>query len=154
MADAFLDAERMASAVVDGREAAFLHYWRERDVATMPLHFDAIRQGAVGYNEPFMRWVISRMARDPKLAARVLDVLDRKLEPAQLVPTPTLLRMMGAALVRGRFDVLGGFLASGRALGREGKELIQRKALLAEVRAQLEQTPRAPSSAGQREHAA
>jgi menaquinone-9 beta-reductase len=154
MTDALLDAERMASAVMDGREAAFLHYWRERDVATMPLHFDAIRQGTVGYNEPFVRCVISHMARDPKLAARLPDVLDRKLEPAQLMPTRTLLFMLGAALVRGRFDVLRGFLQSGRALGREGKELMQRKALLAEVRAQLEQLPRAQSSAAQREHAA
>jgi menaquinone-9 beta-reductase len=139
MTDAFLDAERMAVAVLDGRDAAFERYWRERDVATLPLHFDAIRQGAIGYNEPFIRWVTGRMARDPELVARVFRTFDRTLDPAQLVPTRKLLGMMGAALARGRLDVLGGFLRTGRALGREAKELGARQALLAEACAALEQ---------------
>jgi hypothetical protein len=155
MADAFLDAEHLASAILDGREEAFSHYWRERDVLSLPLHFDANRQGAVGYNEPFMRWVVGRIACDPGLTQRVADLLDRKIEPGDLVPGGRLLAMVGAALVRGRFDVLGGFLATGKQLGREAKEMAARQALLAEARATLEAAPaRALRRRVQHEHAA
>lgn len=154
MTDAFLDAERMATAVLDGRDAAFMHYWRERDVATMPLHFDAIRQGAVGYNEPFMRWVIASMGRDPVLRRRAAELLDRKLQPGELLPKGALLGMMGAALLRGRFDVLSAFLRAGKRLGDEGKELRERTRLLAEARARLDAAPSKTTHHEAHEHAA
>ncbi|HEX6245790.1 MAG TPA: NAD(P)/FAD-dependent oxidoreductase [Polyangiales bacterium] len=154
MADAFLDAEQLATAILDGRDEAFTHYWRESDVLSLPLHFDANRQGAVGYNEPFMRWVIGRIARDPALTLRVSDMLDRKIDPGEMVPGGRLVAMVGAALLRGRFDVLGGFLATGRQLGREAKELAARRALLAEAQARLATAPPRARQRVVHEHAA
>ncbi|MDB4975132.1 MAG: monooxygenase, FAD-binding protein [Myxococcaceae bacterium] len=150
MTDAFLDAERMAEAIVDGRDEAFAHYWRARDVATLPLHFDAIRQGRVGYNEPFIRWVVARMGQSPALSARPQLVFDRRIGPAEMIPTGTLLAMVGSALLRGRFHVARGFLATGKQLGAEARELEQRQALLADAAARLEHAAPRAASEGQR----
>jgi len=142
MADAFLDAERLSHAILDGRQEAFTHYWRERDVATLPLHFDAIRQGTVGHNTPFMQWVTGRMLSFPEIAKRVPLMLDRKITPGEMIPMSNMLRMMGAALVRGRFDVLSGFMKMGRELQGETAELERRKALLVEATRSLEAAPK------------
>jgi flavin-dependent dehydrogenase len=130
MTDAFLDAERLARAIFDGREAAFTRYWYERDVETMPLHFDAIRQGKVGYNDAFMRWVFSKLGKNPDIMARMPGVFERTRTPYDLVPFGIMLSWMGSALVRGRFDVLKGFLAAGKTMGEEQKEIASRKKLL------------------------
>jgi len=144
MADAFLDAERLARAILDGREAAYQLYWRERDTATLPLHCDAIRQGKVGFNDAFMREVIATAAADPELSARFAQVLDRRLDPADLVPQPRLLRIVGSALLRGRLDVLTGFLRSGRQLTAARKLLVESQRALARARVELErEAPRA-----------
>jgi hypothetical protein len=146
MADAFLDAERLAVAVLDGRELAFQHYWRERDVATLPLHFDAIAQGRVGFNEPFMRWVVARLGMRRELSDRVMLMLDRKIDPDQIMPTRTLVLTLASALAHGRWDVLQGFLQRARGVASNARELTQRKRLLAAARAEFEREgPRAPS---------
>ena len=147
MTDAFLDAERMATAVLDGREEAYAHYWRERDVATLPFHFDALRQGAVGYNDPLMRWVIGSMASRPELAARFKLVLQRQITPGELIPTGALLGMVGAALLRGRFNVGAGFLRLGKQLAPEKRELAARQTLLESARAALDSAPPAAARA-------
>jgi menaquinone-9 beta-reductase len=137
MTDAFLDAERMADAVLDGRPEAFTEYWRARDVETLPLHFDAIKQGAVGFNEPFIRWVISRVAKRPDLIERMQRVISRELSPSDMIPTRTLVGMVGTALLRGKLDVARGFLQTGKRLQAEDRELSERKALLALARTEL-----------------
>jgi flavin-dependent dehydrogenase len=132
MTDALLDAERLAAAIQRGNEAAFEQFWRERDVATLPLHFDAIRQGRIGYNSAFMRSVFTHMHQHPELERRVPMVIDRQIAPGDLVPMRTMLSWMGSALLRGRFDVLRGFMTTGRQLAAEQKELAMRRALLAQ----------------------
>lgn len=141
MADAFLDADRLARAVLDGRPEAFEHYWRARDVATLPLHFDAIRQGRVGQNDPFMRWVIRCVAARPDLTSRLPLVTDRKLSPADFIPMRTMLGFMGRALLRGQLEVISGFFRAGKEMGKEGKELSERRAMLDEASKRLESAP-------------
>jgi 2-polyprenyl-6-methoxyphenol hydroxylase-like FAD-dependent oxidoreductase len=151
MTDALLDAQNLSEAILDGRPEAFEAYWRERDVLTLPLHFDALRMGAVGFNEPFMRWVIDRVGRRPELGARLGQVFDRKISPDAFIPAPTMLGFILQALVRGRFGVLPGFLATGRQLSAEAKELAARKALAVEAREALARAePKGSASAAQR----
>jgi menaquinone-9 beta-reductase len=139
MTDALFDAERLARAIVSpAREAALEHFWRERDVATLPVHFDALAQGAVGYNNPFTRWVIGRSGKTPAVLDRVRRTLDRELTPDQIAPMSTMMRWMAAALLRGRFDVLAGFMETGKRFGADAKELAARKALLAAAEARLQ----------------
>jgi flavin-dependent dehydrogenase len=137
MADAFLDARRLSTAILDGRPEAYQRYWRERDVATLPLHFDAIRQGEVGFNEPFNRFLMSKLATRPRLLGRLALMLDRQISPADLIGNGTVLSWMALALATGRFDVLSGFLKAGPVLSAHGKELAERKALLAEAEREL-----------------
>jgi flavin-dependent dehydrogenase len=150
MTDAFLDAERLSRAVLDGRPEAMAHYWRERDMATLPLHFDAIRQGEVGFNEPFMRWVISRVARNTDLTSRLPEVVERRVNPQDFLPMRTMLGFMGAALLRGRLDVLSGFMKTGRRLSTEAAELDARRRLLEQTRATLDAAPPARRTAALR----
>lgn len=97
----------------------------------------AVRQGAVGFNRPFNRWVIGRVGKDPQIAQRVPRMIDRQIDPDQLVPMPRLLGWMGAALLRGRFDVLSGFLDAGKHRAAEAKEIAARRALRAQAQAAL-----------------
>jgi 2-polyprenyl-6-methoxyphenol hydroxylase-like FAD-dependent oxidoreductase len=143
MADAFLDAERLSDAILDGRPEAFERYWRERDVATLPLHFDALQQGHIDYNDPFMRWVIAGVAKNEALGGRLAYVLDRKVQPQDMIPGKAMLRLMGAALLRGRFDVISGFLRVGKTMSTEARELAERKKLLDEADRRLAAAPAA-----------
>jgi 2-polyprenyl-6-methoxyphenol hydroxylase-like FAD-dependent oxidoreductase len=137
MSDAFLDAQRLARTVLDGRAEAFDVYWRERDAETLPLHFDAIAQGTVGFNSPFNRWVIGRVGKDPEMARRVPRMIDRKIDPADLVPPRKLLGWMGLALLGGRFDVLSGCLQAGKQRAAEHQEIAERRALCQQAKATL-----------------
>lgn len=143
MTDALLDAERLATAILDGREAAFQRFWYERDVETMPLHFDAIRQGRAGYNEPFVQWIFKQLQARPDLTNRFALLNERLVSPYDVVPMSAMLPWMGSALLRGRFDVLRGFLASGKAMGEEQKEIASRKKKLDEIVAELSAPSRA-----------
>jgi flavin-dependent dehydrogenase len=143
MTDALLDAERLARAIIDGREAAFQRYWYERDVETMPLHFDAVRQGKVGYNTAFTRWIFSQLKARPDLVAKFALLNERTVSPYDLIPVSSILSWIGAALLRGRFDVLGGFFTAGKALGEEQKEIALRKKRLDELVEELSVIPRA-----------
>ena len=138
MSDALLDAERLARAILDGREEAFEVYWRARDVATLPLHFDAARQGRIGYNTAFTRWTFRCIANSPEIMARFPQVMERTLTPGEMVRGRELARFMIAALLRGRFNVLPGFFATGKALGVEQKEMARRQALLKAAQGKLD----------------
>jgi flavin-dependent dehydrogenase len=138
ISDALLAAERLARALLAPvREPALAHFWRERDCATLPLHFDALEKGHADYNTPFMRWVIEHMAQAPALGERVRLMLEREITPQELVPMRTMLGFMGSALLRGRFDVLSGFLAVGKRKGKEQRELDARAILLEAAAASL-----------------
>jgi hypothetical protein len=50
---------------------------------------------------------------------------------------------MGSALVRGRFNVLSGFMQAGRRMSAEAAELQTRQRLLDEARAALDAAPAA-----------
>lgn len=142
MTDALLDAERLASALlVPNREQALEHFWHARDVATLPLHFDALNQGRLGYNSPFNRYVIGQIGAAEELRNQIALVAARELAPGELVQTSRMLRWMAAALLRGRFDVLRGFLPAGKRLSEERRILDSHKALLRAAEAALADAP-------------
>jgi menaquinone-9 beta-reductase len=145
--DALLDAKRLAQTVTEGTELAFQRFWRERDVATLPLHFDALQQGRVGFNNPFNRYIFEQLAKRPDLTARAALVADRKITPSEMLSMKTLLPWMAGALVRGRFDVLRGFMGAGREQSEHARELAHRKRLLSDLGAQSALQQNAPTGA-------
>jgi flavin-dependent dehydrogenase len=135
MSDALLDAERLARAVVDGHEVAFERYWYERDVETLPLHFDAIRQGTVGYNNAFSRFVFRHLHARRDLLERFALVNEREITPDALIPMKTMLAWVSLEMLRGGLGVFKGFLETGRSMGEEQKYIASRRALLDRLRA-------------------
>jgi len=126
MTDAFLGARRLAEAIADGSERAFQRYWRQRDAETMPLYFDALRIGHVGFNDPLTAALFEHMARDQRLADRFGLVADRQISPFELLSNGRLLRVVAGAALRGRLDVLPAFLQIGKQMGAYQQEVARR----------------------------
>jgi hypothetical protein len=67
--------------------------------------------------------------------------MDRKVEPAALIPTRAMLAHVASALVRGRFNVMRGFLAMGRPMRGEARARARRHALYREAAHALAAAP-------------
>ncbi len=133
IASAMVSAKAMSATILDGSEAAFLHYWRARDVESLPLYFDALRLGEADVNDAFLGLLFENLARSPALTARLAAVSARTLSPLNAFTTGELLRMVIPALLRGRFDVLVPFLRTGRKIAGYKRELAYRERLLREL---------------------
>jgi flavin-dependent dehydrogenase len=133
ISSAFIAARALHKAILDGTEAAFEHYWRERDVESLPLYFDALRLGETGVNDAFLRLLFEHLARSPALTARLADVATRKRSPLEAFTSGELLRMVAGAVLRGRFDVMAPFLKTGRRIAGFKQEVARRERLLRQL---------------------
>jgi flavin-dependent dehydrogenase len=149
MTDAFLSAKRLAAAIVDGRDAAFVHYWRERDALTLPLFLDARRMGEVGFNDALTRIIVRHMGESDEIRRRLALVFDRKLSPFDVVSPMQIGSWVVREALRGRFESIGPFFSVGKRLGEYQKEIQKRQAMADEARATLAVAP-APDRAGPR----
>lgn len=146
--DALLDGERLADALLcEAREAALEVFWHARDVATLALHFDAIRQGRIGYNTALTRWIMGHVGKSPELLARIQRVALREITPGELVPTARLARWMAEALLRGRLDVLRELPRFGKTIGVQKQHIARERALLEAAEARLRTSLAARESA-------
>ena len=130
IASAMIAAKQLSKAIVDGSEAAFLRYWRERDAESLPLYFDSLRLGEADVNDAFLKLLFENLERSPALCARLAAVSARTLSPFQAFTTAQLLRMVIPAVLRGRFDVLPAFLRTGRKIAGYKREIAYREKLL------------------------
>jgi flavin-dependent dehydrogenase len=135
--DALRDAKSLSRALLDGREAAFQLYWRERDVQSLPLFANANRMGGLDYGNPFNELIIDRVENTPALQRRVLAVIDRKISPFEMVPVWRVLAWTATALLKGRGEIWPHFLDSGKYGAWVNAELERRKLLLQEARRRL-----------------
>lgn len=123
--DALRDARALARAIVAGGDAALVRYWRERDLASLPLFYFARDLGAVDYNNAFTRLFYERLCRDPAHGARLVEVVERRVSPYEAFGTGTVLRWTFGALLRGRFDVLRPFFRAGQ-VGAQVQQHVRR----------------------------
>jgi flavin-dependent dehydrogenase len=131
--DALLGALRLSQAIAEGGDAALVRYWRERDVHALPLHFDAIRLGEVGFNDALTRVVMKNVGRSPELSARFALVNDRKISPFDAIGPLRMASWVLKELVFGRFAPLGSFLRTGRRMAEAQRELALRRRLVDEL---------------------
>lgn len=132
IADALRDARSVAQAIRRGpTDASLERYWRERDVQSLELFHFAKELGDPGYNNPFNRILFEKLAKDPHLAPRLVDVIERRLSPFQMFKVGEVLRWTLGKLVRGKFGVLKPFFAAGKVQSQVGKELAARMKLVA-----------------------
>jgi flavin-dependent dehydrogenase len=145
MTDALLGAKHLAAAILDGREEAYQHYWRQRDAESLPLYLDARRLGEVGANDPLTRLIFEKLGASPELRHLPGLVANRNLSPFDMIKTSSLVSWVLGALLRGRFDVLLPFFRTGKRMGESQKEIAARQALHAEARRALDAAPEAPA---------
>jgi 2-polyprenyl-6-methoxyphenol hydroxylase-like FAD-dependent oxidoreductase len=141
MTDALYGGRDLATAILDGRPEAMQWYWRNRDATTLPLYYDAIRQGEVGINNGFGRMLYQRLGRDPEMSSRIARISDRQILPSQLVDPRTLARWTLSSVVRGPRGALRPFLRLGARVKKERQELARRRALLADAEKALRDAP-------------
>jgi len=125
ISDALRDARSLARAVIEGGDAALVRYWRERDVASLPLFYFARDMGELDYNNPFNRLFFERVSADPEQIAKLLDILERRASPYEAFGVGTILRWTFGALVRGRFDVMRPFFKAGQVKASVHKQVKQ-----------------------------
>lgn len=130
ISSAFVSARMLHKAILVGTDAAYERYWRERDVESLPLFFDALRLGEAGVNDAFLQLLFENLERSPELTARFAAVSNRTLSPLEVFSTRELLRMVVPALLRGRFEVLPPFLRTGRRIAGFKQEVARRAELL------------------------
>ena len=133
ISSAFISARMLHQAILVGTDAAYERYWRERDVESLPLFFDALRLGEADVNDAFLQLLFENLERSPELTARLAAVSNRTLSPLEVFSTRELLRMVVPALLRGRFDVLPPFLRTGRRIAGFKQEVARRAELLARL---------------------
>jgi flavin-dependent dehydrogenase len=137
--DALRDAATLAHALIDGRDEALDVYWRERDVGSLRLYFQALDMGRLSFANPFNAMLIGRVNDGgSELIRRMQQVLDRQRSPFDLVPSLRVLGWLAKAVLRGQSDVVLPFLASARATGRVEREHAKCERLLAKARTRLE----------------
>jgi flavin-dependent dehydrogenase len=135
--DALRDAKALSRAILDGRDAAYEVYWRERDVESIPLYANATAMGSLDYDNPFNELIIDKLQTIPELGARLIQVLDRAVSPFETIATWRVLAWTANALLRGRGEIWAPFLRSGQRGTWVGRELAHRRALLDRARQRL-----------------
>lgn len=126
---------RLHTRSLEGSDAALERYWRERDVASLPLFYFARDMGALDDNNAFNRLFFERVCAQPAMSERLVDVVERRVSPYEAFGPGTMLRWIFGAMVRGRFDVLGPFLRAGQVGAQVAKEWKQAKQRAAGMRA-------------------
>jgi flavin-dependent dehydrogenase len=136
--DALRDAAKLARALVDGRPEAMEVFWRERDVASVPLYFQALDMGRLSFPNPLSELVMDKLAAAGALQVeRMQAVFERERPPFEMVAPTTMLRWLASALLRGRFEMLGPFVRIGRDNLAMQRELAHRVELLDAARQRL-----------------
>lgn len=146
IASAMISAKQLSKAILDGSEAAYLRYWRERDVESLPLFFDSLRLGEADVNDAFLKLLFENLERSPALCAKLAEISARTRSPLEAFTTGELLRMVIPAVLRGRFDVLPAFLKTGRKIAGYKREIANRERLLKALETRPAPLPAPPRS--------
>jgi hypothetical protein len=142
--DALRDAKSLASAILDGRDAALELYWRKRDVASMALYTNAVRMGSLEYHNPLNELVMEHCGKTPAIAARLSAVGEREVSPFEIVSPGQVVRWIAGAVIRGRRGFWEPFKSSGKLGSWLARETSERTALLHAAQERLESAAPAP----------
>jgi flavin-dependent dehydrogenase len=136
--DALRDAKALASAILDGREAALELYWRQRDVDSIALYANAVQMGSLEYHNPLNELVMHHCGRSPAFAPRLQAVFERELSPFDVASPGQVMRWMVGAVLNGQRGFLAPFMSSGKRGSWLAREVSERTALLDAAKRRLE----------------
>ncbi|MDP3773753.1 MAG: NAD(P)/FAD-dependent oxidoreductase [Gemmatimonadales bacterium] len=131
--EALLQARSLAKAVIAGSDAALYRWWRARDVAALPWYFVGHEVGAPGPLPELHRLLFSQLDTLPALKARLIETIDRRRSPLELIPALQLLWWALVSALRGRPQITAELLAAAGRAAATYRELRTRRKLLAEA---------------------
>lgn len=119
MSEALLQARCAAAAILDanargGLDHSLLKWWRQRDVAALPLYCHARDLSQPEMGPWFDRVVFPRIMRDPRLLDAFAGVFRREHSPYTLLPMGRMLGWVAHAALTGQPRVILEFLARGK----------------------------------------
>jgi flavin-dependent dehydrogenase len=130
ISDALRDARHLAEAIVDGGPQSLERYWRQRDVDRMELFCWSADLGAADSVNGLERLVGERVSQHPRVAPRLGAVIDGRLSPYELIPTPMALRWVLAQLLRGRSAPVADLIRTAIRRTRARRQLARRRRLV------------------------
>jgi hypothetical protein len=92
-----------------------------------------MRLGDVSFNDAFARLLFENLAKKPALAQRLTAIADRRVSPLEAFSPAELTKMLLGAALRGRFDAVKPFLATGKLMNGYAAELARRQNALRDL---------------------
>jgi flavin-dependent dehydrogenase len=129
MTEALQHTEAAARALLGGH-AALARWWRERDLAALPMYLFGQLSGALGAPSRLEQRVIAHAARTPALAARFAQSLTGERSPLAVVSPFTAAGLALAGAARGELGLVLDFLRRARQGGEHARLLRRHQALL------------------------
>ena len=129
MSEALQHTESAARTLLATGHDGLQRWWRERDVAALPMYLFGQLQGALGAPSPLDERVIAHAARTPALAARFAQSLTGELSPLAVVSPLTAAGVALAGAARGELGLAADFLRRAR-LGSELARVLGRYRVL------------------------
>lgn len=114
MSEALRQAESAATAVLAG-QARLERWWRERDVAALPMFLFGKVQGAPGTPARLDALVLAHAATSPKVQERFASSMAGELSPLDVVTPRQVTGWVLAAVLRGQLGLLGDFYRRARS---------------------------------------
>lgn len=148
MSEALLQAETAACALLGGA-ARLERWWRERDVAALPMYLFGQVQGALGVPSRLEELVLEQAARSPALAARFAQSMTGELSPLAVVSPASAARVLLGGVLRGERGLFSDFVSRARLGAKLERVQSERRALLdaRSAPAPRSPVPRAPAAA-------
>ena len=110
--EALLQARGLAAAIGEGTDAALTRWWRARDVAALPWYVFGKEAGARGPMPELLRVLLARANAHPALQARLLEVVERRRTPFDMMPGLPWIWWILTAALQGRPQVIGELMAA------------------------------------------
>jgi flavin-dependent dehydrogenase len=134
--EALLQARSLATAIGANTDSALTRWWRARDVEALPWYFVGKEAGAAGPLPELHRLFISGVAAQPELKARIVEMIERRRSPVEMVSGSAILGRTLAAAVLGRPRVIGDLWAASQRTASMLREWRTLRRLLSEAERQ------------------
>ena len=132
--EALLQARTLARAIDRKSDAALTVWWRERDVEAVPHFFFAQGEGAPTAPLPLECVVFDQANRSESLKRAMTKTVEHEGSPFDVFSVRQIAGWALGAALRGRFGVIGNFLAMGRRASNIEREIQRRRQLAAAAR--------------------
>lgn len=127
--DALRDARTLGRAIIEGGDYALERYWRQRDATSVDLFEYARSRGALAHNNPLSRLLYSKLASDPMLHTRLVDVQNRERSPLAIFDPREIQEWVTQAASRGETGLMEPLMAMSQRGQEVRAEIALRKSL-------------------------